>query len=78
MLRQAGIIHCDLKPENVLLASARAAECRVIDFGSACFEVCIEGHLMSFLFCKCDVSNFEAALVQAMPCDHELIMINDS
>ena len=38
MLRAAAIIHCDLKPENVLLASTRAAACRVIDFGSACFE----------------------------------------
>lgn len=38
VLRRAGIIHCDLKPENVLLVNGTSAACRVIDFGSACFE----------------------------------------
>jgi serine/threonine protein kinase len=38
ILRRAGIIHCDLKPENVLLVNGTSAACRVIDFGSACFE----------------------------------------
>lgn len=36
--RKANIIHCDLKPENVLLESAVGTKCKVIDFGSACFE----------------------------------------
>lgn len=36
--RKANIIHCDLKPENVLLESALGTSCKVIDFGSACFE----------------------------------------
>ena len=32
------IIHCDLKPENVMLVNQHKAEINVIDFGSSCFE----------------------------------------
>ena len=34
-----GLIHCDLKPENVLVESMQGGACRVklIDFGSTCF-----------------------------------------
>lgn len=52
MLEQANVIHCDLKPENVLLMNktpetdaagrgdggAAPNRLKVIDFGSACFE----------------------------------------
>lgn len=38
VLREAHIIHCDLKPENVLLKGLDSGEIKVIDFGSACFE----------------------------------------
>ncbi|CAI0395219.1 unnamed protein product [Linum tenue] len=39
LLKDAGIIHCDLKPENVLLCtSLKPAEVKIIDFGSACME----------------------------------------
>jgi len=32
------IIHCDIKPENVLLRSNQRSGIRVIDFGSSCYE----------------------------------------
>ncbi|KAJ1339000.1 hypothetical protein BSLG_006139 [Batrachochytrium salamandrivorans] len=31
------IIHCDLKPENIMLLDARKSLLRIIDFGSSCF-----------------------------------------
>jgi dual specificity tyrosine-phosphorylation-regulated kinase 2/3/4 len=37
-LKQHRVIHCDLKPENVLLAHPMHSEIKVIDFGSSCFE----------------------------------------
>jgi len=33
-----GIIHCDLKPENVLFNTSAATGIKLIDFGSSCFE----------------------------------------
>lgn len=37
VLEKGNIIHCDMKPENVLLVNDRA-DIKVIDLGSACFE----------------------------------------
>lgn len=37
-LSRARIVHCDLKPENVLLSTTRNTKIKLIDFGSACFE----------------------------------------
>jgi serine/threonine protein kinase len=37
-LRKQRIIHCDLKPENVLLKNPTKSGIKVIDFGSSCFE----------------------------------------
>eukprot|EP00906_Rhabdomonas_costata_P029739 RCo042009 len=33
-----GVIHCDMKPENILLKTAWKTAVKVIDFGSSCFE----------------------------------------
>ncbi|KAG0227699.1 dual specificity protein kinase yak1 [Actinomortierella wolfii] len=38
VLNEARIIHCDLKPENVLLKNLETPAIKVIDFGSACHE----------------------------------------
>jgi len=38
LLKAHKVIHCDLKPENVLLAHPARAEIKVIDFGSSCLE----------------------------------------
>jgi dual specificity tyrosine-phosphorylation-regulated kinase 2/3/4 len=38
LLNGRKVIHCDLKPENVLLAHPMHSEIKVIDFGSSCFE----------------------------------------
>lgn len=37
-LRQLGVIHCDLKPENVLLEHSSRSAVKVIDLGSACLR----------------------------------------
>eukprot|EP01025_Chloroclados_australasicus_P069490 TRINITY_DN9816_c0_g2_i4.p1 TRINITY_DN9816_c0_g2~~TRINITY_DN9816_c0_g2_i4.p1 ORF type:complete len:706 (-),score=90.54 TRINITY_DN9816_c0_g2_i4:1289-3406(-) len=38
ILRDAGVIHSDLKPENVLIQGWSPINIKVIDFGSACYE----------------------------------------
>lgn len=38
LLKSKKVIHCDLKPENVLLAHPTRSEIKVIDFGSSCLE----------------------------------------
>ncbi|XP_076029415.1 uncharacterized protein LOC143018156 isoform X2 [Oratosquilla oratoria] len=37
LLHKENIIHCDLKPENVLLKQRGSSSIRVIDFGSSCY-----------------------------------------
>ncbi|CAK9090165.1 Serine/threonine-protein kinase ppk15 [Durusdinium trenchii] len=37
---QASLIHCDLKPENVMVVSMTPIRIKLIDFGSACTESC--------------------------------------
>jgi hypothetical protein len=37
-MKQLSIVHCDLKPENVLLKKLNKSGLKVIDFGSACYE----------------------------------------
>ncbi|CUF29479.1 protein kinase, putative [Bodo saltans] len=32
------VVHCDMKPENILLKSGSKSTIKVIDFGSSCFE----------------------------------------
>ena len=37
-LKKHHIIHCDMKPENILLKSADKSDIEIIDIGSSCFE----------------------------------------
>ena len=37
-LKKIGIIHCDLKPENVMFADEAKTTVKIVDFGSACTE----------------------------------------
>jgi len=37
-LQKEKIIHCDIKPENVLLKAQNKSSIKLIDFGSSCFE----------------------------------------
>ncbi len=36
-LKTLGIMHCDIKPENIMLCHPRRAKIKLIDFGSSCF-----------------------------------------
>ena len=37
-LKEQNIIHCDLKPENIVLKSGDSNDIKIIDFGSACLN----------------------------------------
>jgi dual specificity tyrosine-phosphorylation-regulated kinase 2/3/4 len=37
-LKKIGIIHCDLKPENVLFTDETKTSIKIIDFGSSCTD----------------------------------------
>jgi serine/threonine protein kinase len=40
------LIHCDLKPENIMIKSYSKAQVKIIDFGSSCY---IHDHLSSYI-----------------------------
>lgn len=37
-LKEHQIVHCDLKPENIILINKQESLIKIIDFGSSCFE----------------------------------------
>ena len=38
MLKEHFIVHCDLKPENIIVSDSQKSLIKLIDFGSSCFE----------------------------------------
>jgi dual specificity tyrosine-phosphorylation-regulated kinase 2/3/4 len=36
-MHKNSVVHCDMKPENIMLVSHASGDVRVIDFGSSCF-----------------------------------------
>lgn len=49
-IHDMNLMHCDLKPENVLIKSYSRCEIRVIDFGSSCFTT---DNLSSYIQSRC-------------------------
>lgn len=41
-MRNKGVIHCDMKPENVLFTDDKNENIKIIDFGASC-ENCQSG-----------------------------------
>ncbi|CAD8068490.1 unnamed protein product [Paramecium sonneborni] len=37
-LRQCNIVHCDLKPENIMISDIQQKVVKIVDFGTGCFE----------------------------------------
>ena len=37
-MKEHNIVHCDMKPENILLRKLNKSGIKIIDFGSGCFE----------------------------------------
>jgi dual specificity tyrosine-phosphorylation-regulated kinase 2/3/4 len=37
-MRELHIIHCDMKPENILLSNPNSSTIKVIDLGTGCYE----------------------------------------
>ncbi|KAK6033490.1 hypothetical protein OSTOST_00299 [Ostertagia ostertagi] len=46
---ELSIIHCDLKPENVLLCNPKRSKINIIDFGSSC-QIVIDYHIYTVRF----------------------------
>lgn len=38
-LEEHEIIHCDLKPENIMLCDKDCKNLKVVDYGSGCFRL---------------------------------------
>lgn len=37
-LKKIGVIHCDLKPENIMFTDSECKTVKIVDFGSACTD----------------------------------------
>lgn len=45
-IHSLGLLHCDIKPENIVIKSYSRVEVKIIDFGSSCFQT---DHLTSYI-----------------------------
>ena len=45
-IHSLGLVHCDIKPENIVIKSYSRCEVKLIDFGSSCF---VTDHLTTYI-----------------------------
>lgn len=67
-LKRIGIIHCDLKPENIMFTDETKTQIKIVDFGSACTDYKSGFKYVQSRFYRCP------EIVMGLPYDHAVDM----
>jgi dual specificity tyrosine-phosphorylation-regulated kinase 2/3/4 len=67
-LKKIGVIHCDLKPENIMFTDSLKNKVKIVDFGSACTEFKSGFHYVQSRFYRCP------EIVMGLPYDNAVDM----